>query len=307
MGDHLAATGNPLAISMQLRRNGQPLTLARGALAAAVPPPRDKLLIVVHGLCLNDLQWTRKGRGFVTALARTLGYTPVYLHYNTGLHTSINGRTFAVLMETLLEQWPEPLKEVVILAHSMGGLVSRSACYYATVAAQVWPQSLNKLIFLGTPHHGAPFERVGNWVNLCLGLSPYTAPFVSLANLRSAGITDLRYGNLLDADWEGFDRFEHTGDLRHPVPLPEGVACYTIAANIGTKTTDLFGDGMVPANSALGRHADPKLTLSFHPSREWVGNGMNHLDLLSHRSVSKQIKGWLASPRPRATASRRKA
>src|SRR6185437_13834986 len=100
MGDHLAATGNPLAISMQLRRNGQPLILAREALSAAVPPPRDKLLILVHGLCLNDLQWTRKGRGLVTALARTLGYTPVYLHYNTGLHTSINGRTFAVLMET---------------------------------------------------------------------------------------------------------------------------------------------------------------------------------------------------------------
>jgi pimeloyl-ACP methyl ester carboxylesterase len=296
MGDYLAATSNPLAISMQLRRNGQPLILAREALSAAVPPPRDKLLILVHGLCLNDLQWTRKGRGFVMALARTLGYAPVYLRYNTGLHTSSNGRTFAALTEALFEQWPEPLKEVAILAHSMGGLVSRSAYYYGTAASQVWPQSLSKIIFLGTPHHGAPFERVGNWVNLCLGLSPYTAPFARLPKLRSAGITDLRYGNVLDEDWQGIDRFEHTGDLRHPVPLPEGVACYTIAANIGTKTTDLFGDGMVPANSALGRHEDPKLTLSFPLSRQWVGSGMNHLELLSHRSVSKQIKFWLASP-----------
>jgi pimeloyl-ACP methyl ester carboxylesterase len=307
MGDHLAATGNPLAISMQLRRNGHPLILRRQALLAAVPRPRDKVLVLVHGLCLNDLQWTRKGQDIVTPLARTLGYTPVYLHYNTGLHTSVNGRAFAALIETLLEQWPEPLKELVILAHSMGGLVSRSAYYYGTAAAQAWPRYLSRLIFMGTPHHGAPFERVGNWINLCLGLSTYTAPFARLAKLRSAGITDLRYGNLLDEDWQGFDRFEHTGDLRHPVPLPEGVACYTIAANIGTKTTDLFGDGMVPANSALGRHEDPKLTLSFPLSRQWVGYGMNHLDLLSDRSVSKQIKCWFASLRSRATAPRRKA
>jgi PGAP1-like protein len=165
MGDYLAATGNPLAISMQLRRNGRPLTLRRAALSAAVPPPRDKLLILVHGLCLNDLQWTRNGRDFGTALARALEYTPVYLHYNTGLHTSVNGLMFAALIETLVEQWPEPLKQLVILAHSMGGLVSRSASHYGTAAGHVWPQHLSKLIFLGTPHHGALLERGGNWVN----------------------------------------------------------------------------------------------------------------------------------------------
>jgi pimeloyl-ACP methyl ester carboxylesterase len=306
MGDYLAATGNPLAISMQLRRHGQPLTLTREALSAALPAHRDKLLILVHGLCLNDLQWTRKSRDLGSTLARTLEYTPVYLHYNTGLHTSVNGQAFAALIETLLEQWPEPLKELVILAHSMGGLVSRSAYYYGMATGQVWPQHLCKLIFLGTPHHGALLERGGNWVNLCLGLSPYTAPFARLAKLRSAGITDLRYGNLLDEDWQGLDRFEYAGDLRHPVPLPEGVACYTIAANIGTKTGDLFGDGMVPVTSALGRHEDPKLTLSFSPSRQWVGYGMNHLDLLSQPSVTKQIECWLASPQPKQTPTRRK-
>jgi pimeloyl-ACP methyl ester carboxylesterase len=306
MGDYLATTGNPLAISMRLRRKGQPLTLTTEALSAAVPTPRDKLLILVHGLCLNDLQWTRKGHDLGTDLARTLKYTPVYLHYNTGLHTSVNGRAFAALIETLLEQWPKPLNELVVLAHSMGGLVSRSAYYYGIEAGQVWPRHLSKLIFLGTPHHGALLEGGGNWVNLCLGLSPYTAPFARLAKLRSAGITDLRYGNLLDEDWQGFDRFEHAGDLRHPIPLPEGVACYTIAANIGTKTGDLFGDGMVTVNSALGRHEDPKLTLSFSPSRQWVGYGMDHLDLLRQPSVSKQIECWLASPQPKQTPTRRK-
>ena len=171
--------------------------------------------------------------------------------------------------------------------------MSRSAYYYGMAAGQVWPHHLRKLIFLGTPHHGALLERGGNLINVCLGLSPYTAPFARLGKLRSAGITDLRYGNLLDEDWQGVDRFEHAGDLRRPVPLPEGVRCYAVAANVGKKAGSVFGDGMVPVNSALGRHADPALTLSFAPSRQWVGYGMNHWDLLSQPAVYERIRRWL--------------
>lgn len=303
IGDYLASTGNPLAISMRLRRRGRPLTVEMKALSDAIPPPRDKLLLLVHGLCMNDLQWKRKSTDFGAALARDLGYTPVYLHYNSGLHTSTNGRDFADLIETLLQQWPEPLKEFGILAHSMGGLVSRSAYHYGVAAGHTWPQKLRKLIFLGTPHHGALLERGGNWVHLCLGLSPYAAPFAGLSKLRSAGITDLRYGNLLDEDWEGCDRFEHEGDLRHPVPLPETIRCYAIAANIGDENT-LVGDGMVSINSALGRHEDPAMTLSFAPSRQWVADHTNHWELLSRPAVYAQVKDWMASPRKASTRSR---
>ncbi len=298
MGDYLAATGNPLAISMRLRRRGQPLTLERKALIAALPPPRDKLLLLVHGLCMNDLQWTRKRSDFGSALARDLGYTPIHLHYNTGLHTSTSGRAFAALIEALLQRWPEPLQEFAILAHSMGGLVARSAYHYGMMAGHIWPQYLRKVVFLGTPHHGALLERGGNWVSVGLGLSPYTAPFARLGNIRSAGITDLRYGNVLDEDWQGFDRFAQSGDLRHPVPLLEGVCCYAIAGNVGKKADDLIGDGMVTVNSALGRHEDPQLTLSFAPSRQWVGYGMNHWNLLNRANVYKQIRRWLASHEP---------
>ena len=297
MGDHLAATGSPLAISMRLRKNGQPLMVERKALRAALTPPGHKLLVLVHGLCMNDLQWKRKGSGFGAALARDSGYTPVYLHYNSGLHTSTNGRAFADLIEDLLQQWPAPLKEFVILAHSMGGLVARSAHHYGMEAGHAWPERLTKLIFLGTPHHGALLERAGNWVTACLGLSPYTAPLARLGKLRSAGITDLRYGNLLDEDWQGLDPFEHAGDLRHPVPLPQNVLCYAIAANVGGKNVDGFGDGMVSLNSALGRHEDPERTLHFAPERQSVGCGMNHLDLISRPFVYKQVRRWIDPPR----------
>jgi len=296
MGDYLAATDNPLAISMRLRRRGKPLTLERQALADAIPKLNGKLVVLVHGLCMNDLQWTRKGHNHGAALARDLGYTPVHLLYNSGLHISTNGQALATLLEALLDQWPAPFEEFVIIAHSMGGLVSRSAYHYAAAAGHKWPQRLRKIVFLGTPHHGTPLEVVGNWVNGALDLSPYTAAFARLANIRSAGITDLRYGNLLDDDWYGRDRFDHTGDQRRPMPLPEGAHCYAIAAT-GDKTggleDELLGDGIVPVESALGRHKDPAMTLSFTESRQWIGHDMNHFDLLSKRAVYKQIRRWI--------------
>jgi len=250
---------------------------------------------------MNDLQWTRKGHNRGEAVARKLGYTPLELHYNTGLHVSANGRLFADLIEVLVKQWPVPLRELAIIAHSLGGLVSRSAYYYGTAARYRWPRRLRKLVFLGTPHHGSALERGSDWVNIMLGLSPYSEPFARLGKIRSAGITDLRYGNLLDEDWKGIDRFEHSGDLRHPVALPKGVRCYTIAATTGKKAGDLgcelLGDGLVPVDSALGRHQDPKRGLPFAKSRQWIGYGMNHWDLLSHPAVYDQIRHWLASER----------
>lgn len=130
-----------------------------------------------------------------------------------------------------------------------------------------------------------------------LGKSFYVAPFARLARIRSAGITDLRYGNLLDEDWIGRDRFHHADDLRRPVPLPQAVDCYTVAATTGKCLGDLkdrlLGDGLVPLESALGRHHDPSLNLVFRKSRQWVGYEMNHLDLLSRLEVYEKIRGWL--------------
>src|SRR5207248_1368031 len=77
---------------------------------------------------MSDLGWTRKGHDHGAALARDLGYSTVYLHYNSGLHVSTNGRAFATLLESLVEEWPVPVEEMTIVAHSMGGLVTRSAC-----------------------------------------------------------------------------------------------------------------------------------------------------------------------------------
>jgi pimeloyl-ACP methyl ester carboxylesterase len=300
LGDHLAASGNPLMIPMRLRQDGQPLDLSRKGLAAAIAEPTGKVLLLVHGLFMNDLLWRRKGHDHGAALAADDNFTRVYLHYNSGLHISVNGRAFAELIEALMHNWPVPVDELVIIGHSMGGLVSRSACHYGKAAGHDWLMRLRKMVFLGTPHHGAPLERGGNWVNVILDVSPYTAVFARLGKIRSAGITDLRYGSLLDEDWEHRDRFARSKDTRRTVPLPNGVQCYSIAASIakraGNRSEQFLGDGLVPLHSALGQHADPGRNLSFPESRQWIGYGMNHLDLLDRREVYEQIRKWLSRP-----------
>ncbi len=272
-GDHLAATGNPLAIPMRLRSGGRPLQPGLGA---------GKLLILVHGLCLNDLQWNRKGHDHGAALAHDPAlaqdrYAPLYLHYNSGLHISTNGRAFANVLETLVAEWPAEVEEIVIVGHSMGGLVARSAFHYAAAAGHRWTKRLQKMIFLGTPHHGSPLERLGNLVDMFLEMSRYSAPLARPGKTRSAGITDLRYGNILDEDWEG-----------RTVPLPEGVLCYAIAGSVGE-----LDDLLVPLDSALGRHEDSARTLQFPSNHQWIAHGVNHFDLLGNGAVYMQIRAWL--------------
>ncbi len=297
LGDYLEASGNPLAIGMRLRSGGRPLRLDQAALAAAFPSPAGRLLVLAHGLCMNDLQWLRRGHDHGAALARDLGYTPVYLHYNSGRHISTNGREFADRLEALLANWPVPAAELAILGHSMGGLLARSAWHYGTAAGHIWPQRLKRIVFLGTPHHGAPLERGGHWIDIVLGASPYTAPLSRLGKIRSSGITDLRHACLQDEDWQGRDRFAHSADDHAALPLPEGVRCFAVAATTGKQAGDLrdrlIGDGLVPLASALGCHAERDRHLMFPPDRQWIACGTGHLDLLCRAGVYARIRQWL--------------
>lgn len=294
LGDHLAAGKNPLAIPMSLRRHGRALTLTRAELKKEIPAATGKILVLAHGLCMSDLQWRRHDHDHGAALSAA-GFTPVYLHYNSGLHISSNGRMFAGLVEELLHAWPVTVEEIVILAHSMGGLVTRNACRHAEHADHGWLRHLRKIVFLGTPHLGAPLERGGNWIDAILEASPYTTAFARLGKIRSAGITDLRYGAMSDEDWRHRDRFAHSQAKPKVLPLPAHVQCYAIAASRSKKTTTItkpLGDGLVPVRSAFGQDTDAKRRLAF--AKTWIAYGMNHLDLLDRKQVSAQIRRWLS-------------
>jgi pimeloyl-ACP methyl ester carboxylesterase len=297
LGDYLATSGNPLAINMQLRSNGKTLSLARDDLAAALPGARPRILVLVHGLCMNDLQWRRRGHDHGAALADSNDCTPVYLYYNTGRHISDNGRDFALQLESLIAAWPVAVEEISFLCHSMGGLVTRSAWHNGSGSGHQWCEMTRKMVFLGTPHHGAPLERGGNWFHTIADISRYTAPLSRLGKIRSAGITDLRYGSVLEEDWKDRDRFAREGDCRHPAPLPERVACFAIAATMskqrGVSDERLAGDGLVPLQSALGRHERPEFDLHFPADRQWIVCATGHLGLLNSDAVSAQLMRWL--------------
>ena len=292
IGDYLVEKKNPLAIPMQLRYNGEQITRVDQIQEEA----RKKIVLLVHGSCMSDLQWTRKGHDHGSMLSQDFGHTPVYLLYNSGRHISDNGKELSEILEGLMRTF-QANTELVILAHSMGGLLSRSAIHYGTSLNKKWVKLVKKLIFLGTPHHGAPLEKGGNWIDNMLDSNPFSAPLSRLGKIRSAGITDLRYGNILDEDWNGHDRFIPKGDQRTHVPLPTNVQCFAIAASVGMASTklenELVGDGLVPISSALGQHKNPHLNLSFAPKNQWTGSKMNHLDLLSHPEVYAKIKSWV--------------
>jgi hypothetical protein len=295
-GHHLEGTANPLALEMCFRRDGRRVEPTRAGLAAAYPDAGPRLLVLVHGLCMNDLQWARRGHDHGAALAADAGWTPLYLRYNTGRHTSQNGRELASLLEQVVGAWPVPVSEIAIVGHSMGGLVARSAYHVADGLA--WPALLRRMVFLGTPHHGAPLERAGNRLHRVLASAPYTGPLATLGAIRSAGITDLRFGNVVDADWSAAGRFDPGGDARQVIPLPRGVECFAAAASLARNPGlrgRLIGDGLVPVESALGRHPhDPARSLAIPQAHQWVGYGMGHLDLLSRPEVYARLRQWLA-------------
>ena len=230
-------------------------------------------------------------------------HSPVHVRYNSGLHTSQNGRELSAQLEQLVTHWPAPIEDLSVVAHSMGGLLIRSALHYAEEETLRWPGHLKNIVSLGTPHHGAPLERVGNWVDVVLGSTPYTRPFSMLGQLRSPGITDLRHGYVLDEDWQGHDRFHRRADDRQVVPLPEGVTCCAIAATTAARrkalADRLIGDGLVPLRSALGQHSDAKRDLGIagevaHQGREMRGvirSESETVDTVLHQLVSPTAIG----------------
>lgn len=296
LGDYLRETANPLAIEMQLRHAGATVALAPDAVRAAIPDATSKAVVLLHGSCMTDAQFTRAGHDHGAGLARDLGYTPLYVSYNSGLHISTNGHALSEILERVVAAWPVHLDELVLLGHSMGGLVARSACHVAADHAHTWQDRLRALITVGSPHHGAPLERGGNWIDRLLDVSPYTAPLGALGRIRSAGVTDLRFGNVIDEHWHGRDRFAHGSDPRSACPLPTGVPCYAIAGTLSTQPGSLRSDGMVPVESALGIHARPELDLAFPEAHRFIAFGTGHIDLLGAPAVYAAMRDWLAAP-----------
>lgn len=290
IGDRLAEIASPLAIAMTL--------LQRDPWRTFAPPVPARACLLVHGLMGNERSWeigvSDERPELGRALAAARGVEPLYLRYNTGLHVSTNGRALANLLERTLG---DELDELTIVAHSMGGLVVRSACHYAAEAKQRWLAKLQRVFLLGVPSHGSPVEQLAHVAAFTLSTiwNPWTKLIGAAINLRSAGIKDLRHGFLLDEDWMHRDLDELA--LRAPRPPIETphVHWHVIAGALGAEAgwiAKLVGDGLVGQHSVAGRGFGTPAPGLLPDAELCVLPGVGHIGLMGDPAVLAQLQKW---------------
>lgn len=309
-GDYLSRRNHQLDLGMTFRHHGRRLPATRDAFRAAFPDATPKVCVFVHGLATTEWLWSlaseehydSPGVTFGTRLYDDLGYTPVYVRYNSGRHISENGRLLAERITEMLAAYPVPIEEIVLVGHSMGGLVARSGAHYGREHDEPWVGLLRHVACIGSPHLGAPLEKA---VNLLTGLlrkvdaAGAQVP-AQLLDARSSGIKDLRHGYTVDEEWTGKDPDAVFADARRNVPLVEGVGYYFFAATISRDPAhpagELLGDLLVRLPSALGDAPEPTRRVPFRSSA--VFHGMNHVHLANHPDVYTALCGFLAQPVP---------
>ena len=283
-GDALAQAGSPLAVKMGLHADGKTLPLTREALAGL----NERVCLFIHGLACDEQSWwlfpdawrgspwEGAGSSYGALLGSELGISTLYLRYNTGLAIDDNARQLAEHLAKLTALAPQ-VREIVLVGHSMGGLVARSACERPTEADTAWRQRVHTVICLGSPHQGAPLEKLGYFVASALSLSNVTQPLATMAKARSQGIKDLRHG------------------LRGRRRRPDGLALRLVAGSLadesdammGAMVGTVLGDGLVTTTSA----SDP--SLKGDVQRVELA-GLGHMALLNHPRVYALIREWLS-------------
>ncbi|MFW5470594.1 lipase family alpha/beta hydrolase [Knoellia sp. CPCC 206435] len=293
-GDRLDLSGSPLAHTMGVRRRGRSVPLTAEGFAAAFPGATGAVVVLVHGLVVHETAWQR-GR-FGHRLEEDLGFTSVAVRYNTGLRISTNGHELDRVLTALVAHWPVPVTRLVLLGHSMGGLVIHSALAQADVEAD-WIPLVSDTVTLGSPHLGAPLERFANGSARVAGRLRHSRPLATLLRARSVGIQDLRHGNILDEEWDGLALDDRTG-RRLDVPLHPGVRHLAIVGLLGRRidgpVAQLLGDGMVPASSARGSGRRAPGSRRFAEEDVVVLPGVGHLALVHEPIVYDAIRDRLS-------------
>jgi pimeloyl-ACP methyl ester carboxylesterase len=316
-GDALYDRESPLATQMTIRAGSTVLPLERDVLpdvlAGAVGQVGSRICLLVHGLMSTESVWQfpdDASTTYGTLLAGAHGVTPLSLRYNTGRRVSANGRELAQLLNRLLRAWPVRVREINLIGHSMGGLVIRSACYYARTVrprgrhlpiGRRWTTKVRRVVLVGVPNTGAPLEALVNATSSTLWSLP--VPATRLVGLgldsRSGGIKDLRFGNILDEDWLEQDPGARVRTQPHRVHRLRR-ADHLVVAGIVTNDPAhplgrIIGDALVTSSSAAGlvdgddRHElIPGATRRLFPK-------MTHIALAHDDDVFAAIDAWWRS------------
>jgi pimeloyl-ACP methyl ester carboxylesterase len=301
LGDRLSDEGNPLAIRMALRSGGRDIRIDQVTLAEAVQHPSPRIALFVHGLGETDDSWrfhAGPAEGtYAEHLAAEFGYTCQFVRYNTGRHVSQNGRELATLLSELVNAWPVPVERLLLVGHSMGGLVVRSACHYGEELGAPWTPLVRNVVLLASPNLGAPLARWTHTAARLLAKRKDEIPFSPVVTTRSAGIDDLRFGYLIDEDWEGCNAESCKEDHRHDVALLAGATYVTVSATLtqdpASPLGQLVGDLLVQPASAHGGPRQRQHIPFTLEGREEFG-GRHHFSLLNDPDVWEALRSRIA-------------
>lgn len=235
--------------------------------------PTPRIAVFLHGLGETPESWSRGARRpFGARLRADFGITPLYVAYNSGLRITDNGERLSRLLENLVTSWPVEVDDIVLVGHSMGGLVGRAAFDSGVAGATRWSARTRHLITLGAPHTGVPLEKMVHRAAAALRSVPETRPLGNILDLRSAGIRDLRVGYVaprLDGCKYTFITASIHRSPRHPLSW-------------------LAGDLLVRSSSAAGRGLGG--TVSVAPDNVYHLAPLTHFDLLDHPEVYRRIR-----------------
>jgi pimeloyl-ACP methyl ester carboxylesterase len=300
IGDTLERRQSALSQPMAVRVAGEPVGVSRTELDAAFPTATPRIVVFLHGLMETEFSWKwgkqRTGDTYGEMLEHELGWTPVYVRYNSGRRISENGRSLAELLEDVVAAWPVPVSDIALVGHSMGGLVARSGAHRADLDRKVWPTLVRQIVSLGTPHMGAPLEQVVHYASAGLAVLPETQPFSRFLRRRSGGIRDLRQGSLVDEDWRDRDHDALRAEACAEVPLLNGVTHCFVTATITRSPRHplgrLIGDYLVLQPSGSGRSRTRRIAFDEEYGHH-VG-GAHHFALLNHPAVYDKLRAWLS-------------
>ena len=310
-GDSLDDQGSSLALPMTWRSaTGGEISADRAGLGQAFPHATDRIVLLAHGLMSTESVWGFPGdpkTSYGSLLARDHGVTPIWLRYNSGRHISTNGRELARMLHDLVAAWPVPVRDITLIGHSMGGLVIRSACHYASATRpwrdythlrRSWTSRVRRVVLIGVPNTGAPLEAFANWTSAALWSLPIPATrLLGLGlDVRSAGIRDLRFGSIADEDWLEKDPDAQVRPVPHRVAVLRRAAYLIIAGGVGADAdhplTQVFGDAFVTPSSASGALGDMADEVLFPGSTVRLFPKMNHIALAHRPEVYAEIDRW---------------
>lgn len=293
-GDRLAAQNNPLTLGMAFAHSGRAVPLDAVDMAAAYPHATGKVAIFVHGLCCNESIWEmyradHDDQTYAERLASEAGFTPLFVRYNSGLAMADNGAALAQLLDGLMEVYPRRIEQLVIIGHSMGGLVARSAVAQAVDDELGWLRATTHLFCLGSPHLGAPLETWAWHGARLLDAIPFTAPFAGWLKARSVGIKHLRHGYVHPDDVVDDDLDTVCGTPAAPRPRPAHVRFGFIGTVLGddadAASARFWGDGLVRLSSARAQSL---------VDADWAAfSGRHHLRLANDPAIYLQLRTWL--------------